>query len=63
MAVDCERAFLTELDGNCKTPIAGQVSFERGGKQMFATNLWRGIQTFSVEKYGEVIFFFYCDDG
>lgn len=24
-AVDCERAFLAELDGNCKTPIAGQV--------------------------------------
>lgn len=25
-AVDCERAFLAALDGNCKTPIAGQVS-------------------------------------
>lgn len=24
-AVDCERAFLAALDGNCKTPIAGQV--------------------------------------
>lgn len=25
-AVDCERAFLAALDGNCKTPIAGQVT-------------------------------------
>jgi len=25
MAVDCERAFLAELDGNCRTPIAGQA--------------------------------------
>lgn len=23
--MDCERAFLAELDGNCKTPIAGQA--------------------------------------
>jgi hydroxymethylbilane synthase len=23
--VDCERAFLEALDGNCKTPIAGQA--------------------------------------
>lgn len=25
VAVDCERAFLAALDGNCKTPIAGQA--------------------------------------
>lgn len=25
IAVDCERAFLEELDGNCRTPIAGQA--------------------------------------
>mmetsp|Transcript_11005 Transcript_11005/g.16776 ORF Transcript_11005/g.16776 Transcript_11005/m.16776 type:complete len:250 (+) Transcript_11005:7-756(+) len=25
MAVDCERAFLATLDGNCRTPIAGQA--------------------------------------
>lgn len=24
VAVDCERAFLAALDGNCKTPIAGE---------------------------------------
>jgi hydroxymethylbilane synthase len=28
VAVDCERAFLAELDGNCRTPIAGQAKFE-----------------------------------
>jgi len=28
--VDCERAFLAELDGNCKTPIAGQARIEDG---------------------------------
>lgn len=27
-AVDCERAFLEALDGNCKTPIAGQAKIE-----------------------------------
>lgn len=25
IAVDCERAFLARLDGNCRTPIAGQA--------------------------------------
>jgi len=46
-AVTCERAFLAALDGNCKTPIAGQAKVEDGkirfrglvsspdGKQMF----------------------------
>ena len=27
-AVTCERAFLAALDGNCKTPIAGQAKIE-----------------------------------
>jgi hypothetical protein len=27
-AVDCERSFLATLDGNCKTPIAGQARME-----------------------------------
>merc|ERR1719393_963899 len=27
-AVDCERAFLAALDGNCRTPIAGQAKME-----------------------------------
>merc|ERR1719243_178224 len=29
-AVDCERAFLATLDGNCKTPIAGQAKIVDG---------------------------------
>jgi hydroxymethylbilane synthase len=28
--VDCERAFLRALDGNCRTPIAGQASIVDG---------------------------------
>lgn len=28
--VDCERAFLAALDGNCRTPIAGQAHIEDG---------------------------------
>ena len=28
--VDCERAFLAALDGNCKTPIAGQARIVNG---------------------------------
>ena len=27
-AVDCERSFLAELDGNCRTPIAGQAKID-----------------------------------
>jgi len=29
-AVSCEREFLAALDGNCKTPIAGQAKVENG---------------------------------
>jgi hydroxymethylbilane synthase len=29
--VKCERAFLAELDGNCRTPIAGQATVSRSG--------------------------------
>jgi len=29
-AVDCERAFLAALDGNCRTPIAGQAKLVEG---------------------------------
>ena len=28
VCVDCERAFLATLDGNCRTPIAGQAYLE-----------------------------------
>lgn len=34
-AVDCERSFLAELDGNCRTPIAGQAKIDAGGKLSF----------------------------
>jgi porphobilinogen deaminase len=27
IAIDCERAFLAALDGNCKTPIAGMCIY------------------------------------
>jgi len=30
IAVDCERAFLAALDGNCRTPIAGQAKVVEG---------------------------------
>ena len=30
IAVDCERAFLATLDGNCRTPIAGQAKIVDG---------------------------------
>ena len=30
LAVDCERAFLAALDGNCRTPIAGQAKVVDG---------------------------------
>jgi hydroxymethylbilane synthase len=30
VAVDCERAFLAALDGNCRTPIAGQAKLVDG---------------------------------
>ncbi len=30
VAVDCERAFLRGLDGNCRTPIAGQAVVRNG---------------------------------
>ena len=28
--MDCERAFLATLDGNCRTPIAGQAKLVDG---------------------------------
>jgi len=36
-AVDCERAFLAALDGNCRTPIAGQAKMVDG--QLMFTGL------------------------
>jgi len=37
MCVDCERAFLAALDGNCRTPIAGQAKIVDG--QLFFSGL------------------------
>uniref|UniRef100_A0A7S4UX61 hydroxymethylbilane synthase n=1 Tax=Alexandrium monilatum TaxID=311494 RepID=A0A7S4UX61_9DINO len=34
-AVHCERAFLAALDGNCKTPIAGQARVDEAGALRF----------------------------
>jgi len=35
LAVDCERAFLAALDGNCRTPIAGQAKLLEDGQLYF----------------------------
>ena len=35
LAVDCERAFLAALDGNCRTPIAGQAKLLDDGQLYF----------------------------
>eukprot|EP00933_Yihiella_yeosuensis_P016261 TRINITY_DN13965_c1_g1_i2.p1 TRINITY_DN13965_c1_g1~~TRINITY_DN13965_c1_g1_i2.p1 ORF type:complete len:468 (+),score=112.37 TRINITY_DN13965_c1_g1_i2:66-1406(+) len=53
-AVSCERAFLAALDGNCKTPIAGQAKVENGEL------VFRGLvsspdgkQNFPIERSGK----------
>ncbi len=33
--VDCERAFLSKLDGSCRTPIAGQARIDENGVLQF----------------------------
>jgi hydroxymethylbilane synthase len=35
LSVDCERAFLAALDGNCRTPIAGQAKLLPDGQLYF----------------------------
>lgn len=53
--VDCERAFLEVLDGNCKTPIAGQARLVDGQidfKGMVA--LPDGSKKFDIEAGGEI---------
>merc|ERR1712127_67697 len=53
--VDCERAFLAALDGNCKTPIAGQARIV-DGKMVFRglISMPNGSETFRTESEGEV---------
>ncbi|HXT05744.1 MAG TPA: hydroxymethylbilane synthase [Roseiarcus sp.] len=52
-AVACERAFLTVLDGSCKTPIAGYARSE-GAKLLFRGAVYRidGSETFEVASEG-----------
>lgn len=53
--VDCERAFLEALDGNCKTPIAGQARII-DGKIMFKGLIAMpdGSSKYEIEKEGAV---------
>ena len=55
VCVNCERAFLEALDGNCKTPIAGQARII-DGKIVFRGLIAMpdGSQKFSVESEGEI---------
>ncbi len=54
-AVTCERAFLEALDGNCKTPIAGQARIV-DGKINFRglISMPDGSVTFKTESVGEI---------
>ncbi|CAJ1925718.1 unnamed protein product [Cylindrotheca closterium] len=55
VCVDCERAFLEALDGNCKTPIAGQARVV-DGKIVFRGLIAMpdGTQKFETEASGEI---------
>jgi hydroxymethylbilane synthase len=55
MAVDCERAFLATLDGNCRTPIAGQAKII-DGKLHFRGLISKpdGTEMIKVSRVGEV---------
>jgi len=53
-AVDCERAFLAALDGNCRTPIAGQAKLNDDGQIYFRGLIAKpdGSTVFSTERTG-----------
>merc|ERR1712129_556092 len=53
--VNCERAFLEALDGNCKTPIAGQAKII-DGKIVFRGLIAMpdGSSKYTVEKEGPI---------
>lgn len=55
-AVDCERAFLASLDGNCRTPIAGQAKVGADGTLTFRGLISKpdGSDMIRVEKTGKV---------
>ncbi len=53
VAVACERAFLKELDGSCKTPIAGFAQIENGRILFRGETLTPdGSQVFTAEREG-----------
>lgn len=54
-AVDCERAFLKTLDGNCRTPIAGQAKIV-DGKLHFRGLISKpdGTDMIAVSRVGEI---------
>merc|ERR1719215_1300924 len=55
-AVTCERAFLAALDGNCKTPIAGQARIVDGELHfMGLVSSPDGKQTFRAERSGSPV--------
>eukprot|EP00595_Chromulina_sp_UTEXLB2642_P003027 CAMPEP_0196761194 /NCGR_PEP_ID=MMETSP1095-20130614/365_1 /TAXON_ID=96789 ORGANISM="Chromulina nebulosa, Strain UTEXLB2642" /NCGR_SAMPLE_ID=MMETSP1095 /ASSEMBLY_ACC=CAM_ASM_000446 /LENGTH=277 /DNA_ID=CAMNT_0042110427 /DNA_START=280 /DNA_END=1113 /DNA_ORIENTATION=+ len=56
IAVDCERAFLETLDGNCRTPIAGQAKIV-DGKLHFSGLISKpdGTDMIRVTRVGEII--------
>jgi hydroxymethylbilane synthase len=55
VCVDCERAFLEALDGNCKTPIAGQARIDNGKiKFRGLIAMPDGSKKFEIESEGEI---------
>jgi len=55
VCVNCERAFLEALDGNCKTPIAGQARIIDGKiKFRGLIAMPDGSQKFTIESEGEI---------
>jgi hydroxymethylbilane synthase len=55
VCIDCERSFLEALDGNCKTPIAGQARIVDGKIQFRGLiAMPDGTQKFEVESSGEI---------
>jgi len=55
VCVDCGRAFLEALDGNCKTPIAGQARLVNGKIEFRGLiAMPDGSQKFEIESSGEI---------
>jgi hydroxymethylbilane synthase len=54
MCVDCERAFLATLDGNCRTPIAGQAIIDEHGVMCFKGILAKhdGSEIYETSEHG-----------